>query len=316
MSTDSRTPPDTAEPPWKRGLTGLLYPGTATPAQPAPITWTRQRCARFTAAAIAATLFFCEAWSRSLLLLNNSTGLHLPVPPTLLRFDVTPTGESQRVVYLALLVLLCLYGIGGRQTIGLDKRTAPWDHDAAVGYYLRLVCPAALVGFEVVRAAERTWPSLQPWSGVQVVWPGSVEMLRSISSGLCEEVIATLLVLAILENAHRRDGRTWAESGAATVLVIAVHLSCHLHHGWRALVLVIPVYLTVLCWRHTRSLPGLVLGHIAYNLLATLKLDPLIALAAFVIVGSLLDDSWWRHRGWKGTHAGPASSSTPSGGSR
>ncbi|SES28987.1 hypothetical protein SAMN05216188_13088 [Lentzea xinjiangensis] len=317
MSSDSRTPPATAEPPWKRGVTGLLYPGTATPAHPAPITWTRQRSAWVMMAGIPATLFFSEVWNRSFSLFNDSTGLHLPLPPTLLRFDVTPIGEAKRVVFLmllAVLVLVCLHSIGGRQAMGLDERTTPRDHIAAFGYYLRLVCPAAIIGFIVVRAAELAWPSLQPWTGAQAVWPGWLETLRSIGSGFCEEVIATVLICVILEHVRRRGGRTWVGSGIGAVLVVAVHLSYHLHYGLRALVLVIPVYLTVLCWRHTRSLPGIVLGHIAYNLMADLNVNALLALVAFVVVGSLLDNRWWRHRGWKHTHTGPAATNTASGG--
>lgn len=319
MSTDFPAAADTAKPPWTRRDTGLLYPGTATPSQPASITWTRQRCVWVILAGIPATLFFSEVWKRSISLVNAGTGLHLPLPTTLLRFDVTPIGEVKRVMFLlllAVLVLVCLHSIGGRSMMGLDERTTPRDHVAAFGYYLRLVCPAAIIGFMVVRTAELSWPSLQPWTGVQAVWPGWVEALRSISSGFCEEVLATVLVVVILEHIRRRNGRTWAASGLAAVLVIAVHLSYHLHYGLRALVLVLPVYLTVLCWRHTRSLPGIVMGHIAYNLVSDLQFNALLALVAFVVVGSLLDNRWWGHRVWRRGHAGTAAVKVPSGGSR
>lgn len=242
------------------------------------------------AACLAGAVFLVPQTARAVQLLTGVAPAPMPVDQLVCNL----------LIYFAaaVLVLVSLTLATDRDTVGLQP---PWADRtrAAMAYYMRAVCPAALVGFlllDVVAVSEvRGWTGGTPLPPVQAM--PALDLLRAAAAGLVEQSIATALVLIVLERTGaRRHRRGVADTAWAPVIVVVVHLSYQLHLGTRAAALIVPVVLTVWCWRRTRNLTGLILGHAVYDALlaaVAVTLPGMVALPVlillFVVLGSWLD---------------------------
>jgi len=205
---------------------------------------------------------------------------------------------------LALSVLALLWHATDDRTVGAARPVRGHHHRIALGFYLRTVCVSMILGNAVFLVAWKSWPELGTYVGTGGLLPPLpwLNVQRAVAAGWCEEIVATMLIWWILDRIPARRGRTVAHTWVGTAAIIAVHLSYHLSMGIKAVVLVLPVYFTVVCWKHARSLPALITGHVVFDLAMPLVPEStsvraavtwmLVCAALFLLAGAALDHRW------------------------
>ncbi|HET9411949.1 MAG TPA: hypothetical protein VFO38_03815 [Candidatus Saccharimonadales bacterium] len=175
------------------------------------------------------------------------------------------------IIASALVVLACMGAIGGKQATGLFRPARM--HAAAFGYFVRTVYPFSVLAALLYLVMVRAFPQLQGFAATSGKIDTAVEyaylnsIMQALASGIAEEIVATVLVYWLLNHVPGPKGKTLAESGWGTAIIIVVHLSYHTYYGV-GLVMVIPsVYFSVICWRRMRSLPAIVAGHVLWDLI-------------------------------------------------
>jgi hypothetical protein len=119
---------------------------------------------------------------------------------------------------------------------------------------------AAMVRPEAVAAIR----SLALTPSVPSTWE---HVYWSVHAGICEEIVVIALAYRALEYLPSSRGRSFAATGAATVILVMLRLSYHVYYGIFALAFIPMAWLTVRLYRRTRSVVPLVVGHVGYDLL-------------------------------------------------
>lgn len=241
------------------------------------------------------------AVSKFLDIVSGTAGPFTPATGDEIRYKA-----AMNIVYMvfAAIVVICLYIATDDRTVGLARPPRGPHHRVALGFYLRTACVVGTLGSAVFAVAQLTWPPLGEYVGRSNLPPQLwLDLERSLAAGWCEEIIATLLVWWILDRIPASRGRSIADTGWGTAAIIGVHLVYHLSMGIKAVVLILPVYFTVLCWRHARSLPALIIGHTAFDVIVTsipsattvrgALISMVVQAVVFFAVGVALDRRWF-----------------------
>ncbi|MFB9428391.1 CPBP family glutamic-type intramembrane protease [Streptoalloteichus tenebrarius] len=195
------------------------------------------------------------------------------------RLDTSPAERARvawrQVVVIGLAVgaLSCARAAEGPAAVGLARR--PWRTQATVlAAYLVILLVALTIPQDVVASVGRVWPWLGAHFGVTyactTAFPLWMVLLHAAYGGVAEEIIVLALAFRALERLPWRDGRTFAATGWATAVLVALRLSYHAYYGLYLLALVPWAYLTVALYRRTRCLLPVVVGHTSFNVLLVL----------------------------------------------
>lgn len=194
--------------------------------------------------------------------------------------------------------LLALRYVGGVRCARLNPRRARSQFWHGLGYNLRFVVLTGVISVAVLRLVQyktlfNLWPSDTPkW------FVGYVLETFGLggSSAFAEEIIATVFLYWLMERVQLRSGKNLAATVWGATIIVAAHLSYHLYYGIDVLRMVVPLYFTVLCWRYTRSITALVVGHFLWDAIASIptSLGPqLIIWTGLGLSGFMLDSLPW-----------------------
>jgi hypothetical protein len=108
------------------------------------------------------------------------------------------------------------------------------------------------------------------------LWVGTV-------SAVTEEIVATVFIYWVLERISLASGKTLAATSWGVWAVVLVHAMYHVSHEFRLVDMVLPLVFTALCWRYTRSLMALIVGHLTWDIIAILPIPQPVQGVGFLV---------------------------------
>jgi hypothetical protein len=258
--------------------------------EPLPtIRWTAGRWVLLAVMLAAASYFLLSVTYPSFWYITRAWGLHSQRASQIPQWLIVEASVEKHLykIALALVVLGCLWAIAGKQATGLFRPAT--THVLGLAFYIRNGYAYFLLAIGIYQVALMSTlptqatqnPPLPPTSDASETVSA---LTYSLAAGICEEIIATVLVYWLLERVRGSKGRSLAMTGWGTTIIIAVHLMYHTYYGTLVLVVIPSVYFSVICWRYTRSLWAIMVGHALWDILMSVSPSEAIRKAATMAI--------------------------------
>ena|GEM_PF-4779621 len=258
---------------------------TDAPTDAPTITWNGRKKVVVVFVALCAAAYLYSVTTASVSVLLN---VSLPSP------KLSEAWEDIARVAAAAGVLLGLLYIGGLWG-EFDAFSAPQRFKHGLGYYLRFCVGTGVVTFALLVVAMAYFPSLHDVQGTDGVPPGYLHgLLIAALSAVTEEIVATVFIYWVLERVRVASGKTLAATYWGVCAIVAVHAMYHVAHEMMLLNMVLPLVFTALCWRYTRSLLALIVGHFTWDAIAMIPAPLPVVVSLFsltAVIGYFALDS-------------------------